>query len=128
MPSRPCGGPASGDVPCPTGAVVQARSGSRTAARCPPCKQAHDRAHNQRRRAQDSYAEQQRRRHAVEAHVAEHGWWCLGLDGYDHQPHPSRDLTAHHLAAPGAGGSEHGVLVVICRSLNSSIGARTARR
>jgi hypothetical protein len=123
-----CHGPADGDPPCPTRAIVHARPGSGTAARCPPCKQAHDRAHNARRRAQDSYPEQQRRRQAVAAHVAVHGWWCLGLEGYDHQPHPTRDLTAHHLDAPGAGGPEHGPLAVICRSLNSSIGARTTSR
>lgn len=105
---------------------MPATRGSRTAARCPPCRRAHDRARNARRPERRSHAEQQRRRQAVQAHVRAYGWRCLGLPGYDHPAHPTHDLTAHHAQAVGASGTEHGRLVVICRSLNSKIGARTS--
>jgi hypothetical protein len=123
--SRLCGGPSTdGTLPCPTAAIVPAgRSG--TAARCPTCKRQWQQARDARRPERRTWSEQQRRHQAVTDHIAAHGWWCLGIEGYDHPPHPSQDLTAHHLDAPGAGGTEHGPLAVCCRSLNSSIGART---
>jgi hypothetical protein len=127
--SRLCGGPSTdGTLPCPTAALVHARPGSGTAARCPTCRRQWQQAKDARRPERRTHAEQQRRHQAVAAHVAVHGWWCLGLEGYDHQAHPTQDLTAHHVAAVGAGGSEHGRLVAICRSLNSEIGARTSSR
>lgn len=64
-----------------------------------------------------------RRAAAVRAHVALHGWVCLGDD--KHPVHECQDLTAHHVAAVAAGGDAHGELAVICRSRNSAVGART---
>jgi hypothetical protein len=69
-----------------------------------------------------SYAETKRRADAVAAHAAVHGWLCLG--DQDHQPHPTRDLTADHVPAVAAGGSECGPLQVRCRPANSRRGAR----
>jgi hypothetical protein len=37
MPSRLCPGPATGDPPCPTRALVRATTGSKQASRCPTC-------------------------------------------------------------------------------------------
>jgi hypothetical protein len=91
--------------------------------RCPTHQAQRQRAKDARRPQRRSHAEQQRRRQAVADHVATYGWVCPGWQG--HPPHPSHDLTAHHADAVGAGGSEHGPLVVVCRSLNSSIGSRT---
>lgn len=115
MTTRLCPGPAPGQ-PCPTRQLVRARPGAKQAARCRPCQRRHDRAHNARRPDLHDPAETARRAHAVAAHVAAHGWWCPG-DGPDHPPHPSRDLTAHHVTGPG-----HGPLRVLCRSRNSAIG------
>ncbi len=75
-----------------------------------------------------TYAEQQRRAQAVTDHVAAYGWQCLGLAGHEHQPHPSRDLTAEHVDPVALSHNEAGPLMVICRSLNSALGARLARR
>jgi hypothetical protein len=125
MATRICGGPGGGR-PCPTGQLIEVRPGSKTAARCSPCRTQWQQAKDQRRPDRRSHAEQQRRRRAVAGHVARHGWWCLGHPSRpDHRPHPTRDLTAHHVGSVGAGGSEHGPLAVVCRSLNSTIGAKT---
>lgn len=66
-----------------------------------------------------TYAERKRRAAAVRAHVRKHGWNCPG-DG-QHQAHPCRDLTAHHVDAIAAGGRPDGPLAVLCRSRNSAI-------
>jgi len=93
---------------------------------CPSHQVARDQAEDLARRARRpraSYAEEQRRRAAVEAHVVIYGWWCPGW-GTDHQPHASLDLTAHHVEAFGRTGSEGGPLAVLCRSYNSTLGDR----
>jgi 5-methylcytosine-specific restriction protein A len=107
---------------------VPARRGSKTAARCPPCQREHDRGHNARRRAHDSYAEQQRRRATVRAWVATHGYVCPGWRRPPHPVDPQRNpLCGDHLHPPGAGGPEHGPLGVLCRRCNSAKGATTTR-
>lgn len=70
-----------------------------------------------------THAERQRRAAAVRRHVKFHGWVCLGDD--THEPHPCKDLTAHHVEAVAGGGDPSGELAVICRSRNSAIGSRT---
>lgn len=60
---------------------------------------------------------------AVEAHVAKHGWVCLGDD--QHQRHETRDLVADDPLPIALGGDPKQQLVVMCRSANSSKGART---
>jgi hypothetical protein len=93
--------------------------------RCPSCLAAQTSGYDQAKRTRRPYSEaERRRRHAtVAAHVAIHGWWCPGW-GADHPPHPSSDLTAHHVDAYGRTGSESGPLAVLCRSYNSTLGAR----
>lgn len=66
-----------------------------------------------------SHAEADRRRAAVQAHVAEFGWRCLG--DADHEAHATTDLTADHVV-PRVEGGENGPLVVRCRSSNSRRG------
>ena len=123
MPSRPCAGP-SPRQPCPTGQLVKVhRHNSKQAVRCARCRAQHQRAHNQRRPDLHNQAERRRRAQAVADHVAAYGWRCPGWPGH-HGPHPSRDLTAHHVDAVAGGGNPHGRLAVICRSLNAKLGAR----
>lgn len=59
--------------------------------------------------------ERARRKAAVAAHVAVHGWMC---PGWERDPHPSRDLTAAHSVAVANGGLGS-PLSVLCRSCNS---------
>lgn len=70
-------------------------------------------------------------RRLVEAHVGEHGWVCPG-DGDAHAPHPSHDLTADHRIPLAEGGDpfDRRNLRILCRSWNSTLGARlvNARR
>jgi 5-methylcytosine-specific restriction enzyme A len=70
-----------------------------------------------------SYAEKQRRKAVVAAHVAKYGWVC---PGYGRMLHPSRDLCADHLI-PRVGGGEYGPLGVLCRSCNARRGAMPIR-
>lgn len=93
--------------------------------RCTACGAGHERARSARRPEYRTAAETKRRRDAVAWHVACHGWTCPGDAATGHLGHPSRDLTAHHAEAFGAGGREAGPLRVLCRSANSAIGART---
>jgi 5-methylcytosine-specific restriction enzyme A len=62
-------------------------------------------------------SQRDRRAALVQAHRLEHGDWC---PGWNRDPHPAADLTADHLVEVSAGGDEHGELVVLCRSCNSS--------
>lgn len=121
--TRLCVGP-SRDLDCPAGTLVTIRQGSHQRARCPSCAavkanadrpatRARDRAHKARR--PDLYDAAETRRRALV--VAAAAGWCAG-DGPGHPPHPSGDLTAHHVDGPGKG-----PLKAICRSLNSSIGS-----
>jgi hypothetical protein len=59
---------------------------------------------------------------AVDAHVAKHGWVCLGDD--QHARHETRDLVADDPLPIALGGDPMQQLVVMCRSANSSKGAR----
>lgn len=67
--------------------------------------------------AADDPAERRRRKAAVEAHVAIHGWWCPGWGSQE--AHESHDLTAAHTKAVGLGGADS-ELRVLCRTCNSS--------
>jgi 5-methylcytosine-specific restriction enzyme A len=68
-------------------------------------------------RQRASAAETKRRKAAVDAHVATHGWICPGTRTVP--PHPSHDLTADHLLPIAYGGLESGPLVVRCRGCNT---------
>lgn len=62
------------------------------------------------------------RRAAVDAHVEQHGWVCLG--DTQHAAHETRDLVADDPMPVALGGDPMQQLVVMCRSANSSKGAR----
>lgn len=68
-------------------------------------------------------AERDRRRAAVEAWVAKHGWLC---PGWRRDPHPVTpgNLTADHPIAVATGGDEAQEHDVLCRECNSSKGTR----
>jgi hypothetical protein len=59
---------------------------------------------------------------AVAAHVQRHGWHCTGDD--KHGAHDTRDLVADDPLPIALGGDPMQELVVMCRSSNSSKGAR----
>lgn len=61
------------------------------------------------------WAEQKRRKAAVDAHVETHGYWC---PGWGVPAHASDDLTADHVTAVANGGAR-GPLQALCRSCNS---------
>lgn len=65
------------------------------------------------------------RQAAITAHVKQHGWLCLGDD--DHERHETRDLTADDPLPIALGGDPMQQLMVMCRSANSSKGARPPR-
>jgi len=111
MPTRICPGPSPGQ-PCPTRALVRARPGSRTAARCATCQPRWQHAKDQRRPDRRTYAEQQRRAQQVQAQP-----WCFDCGA-------TEDLTAEHINSVGQGGSEDGPLITLCRPCNSKRGAR----
>lgn len=55
--------------------------------------------------------------------VAEHGWWCPGVEG--RPPHPSRDLTGDHIIPVAEGGTHDRTnLRVLCRGCNTSRAVR----
>ena len=78
-------------------------------ARCP---------RHQRAKPGRSYAERQRRRRVVAAHIATFGNIC---PGYNREPHEAGDLTADHLLPRVAHGDD-GPLAVLCRSCNARKG------
>lgn len=84
----------------------------------------HRRQQQQRKRQRRPYSwrEQQRRKAAVDAWVAERGYVC---PGWQRESHWSTDLTADHIQAVADGGSEDGPLVVLCRPCNSRKGKRS---
>ena len=63
------------------------------------------------------HAERKRRKAAVDAWVAAHGYTCPGDEA--HGPHPSHDLTAEH-TTPVEYGGIGSRLTVLCRSANSA--------
>jgi 5-methylcytosine-specific restriction protein A len=78
-------------------------------ARCP---------RHQRAKPGRSYAERQRRRRVVAAHIATFGNIC---PGYNREPHEAGDLTADHLLPRVAHGDD-GPLAVLCRGCNARKG------
>lgn len=52
-------------------------------------------------------------------HRANHGNWCPGY--HDHDPHPTPDLTVHHVNGRARTGDDDD-LVVLCRTENSRLG------
>ena len=97
--------------------------------RCPRCQQQANKRRNDARRdgghTDPEWIALSRR---VRANwVATHGWWCPGDENHGH--HPSHDLTVHHSTPLQAGGSLIGqTLRIVCRSANSSMGARVEYR
>ncbi|MDF3308727.1 hypothetical protein P3H15_27290 [Rhodococcus sp. T2V] len=71
-----------------------------------------------------TYAEQKRRKAAVDTHRAKYGDWC---PGYARPPHTATDLTADHIDEISLGGAPGGQLQVYCRSCNSSKAGRNRR-
>lgn len=64
-------------------------------------------------------------RRTIRAHVGQYGWVCPG-DPPEHPSHPTRDLTTDHSEARSQGGAslDRANLRVLCRSWNSTLGAR----
>ena len=87
--------------------------------RCPEHRRERDRIQlaSKRERRPRISSEDRRRAEAVREWRAEHGDWC---PGWQRPPHPATDLTADHLVSFAVSGDEHGELVVLCRSCNSS--------
>jgi 5-methylcytosine-specific restriction enzyme A len=63
-----------------------------------------------------SYAEKQRRRLTIAAHVMAHGFVC---PGYRRSPHTATRLQASHVI-PRFNGGEHGPLRVECGDCNNA--------
>jgi 5-methylcytosine-specific restriction protein A len=94
-----------------------------TGPRCADCERPRARATQRSKRQRRPYTtpEKRRRAVAVDQWVSTHGQWC---PGWQREPHPSSDLVADHVVPYAAGGAEDGPLRVLCRSCNSSRGAR----
>lgn len=69
-------------------------------------------------------AERVRRARAVADHLEAYGPVCPGWRREMHEVQPAT-LTADHVLAVAAGGTQDGALQVLCRSCNSSKGARS---
>lgn len=67
-------------------------------------------------------AERRRRAAVVADHREAYGAVC---PGWRRPMHEASDLTADHVVPVAAGGAPHGPLEVLCRSCNSTKGART---
>jgi 5-methylcytosine-specific restriction protein A len=91
--------------------------------RCADCERPRARQTQQRKRATRPYtaAEKRRRAATVDQWRATYGDLC---PGWEREPHQSSDLVADHVVPYAAGGAEDGPLRVLCRSCNSSRGAR----
>jgi hypothetical protein len=93
--------------------------------RCHPCQRAHDAQRNAaRRNGGHTSPEWQATSRRIRAEwVATHGWWCPGDEHHGH--HPTHDLTVHHPTPLKDGGPLlNQDFRVVCRSANSSMGAR----
>ena len=91
--------------------------------RCSDCTRAYRRDHPEAESPttqKRTKAERARRAAAVTAWVSINGWTC---PGWQRDPHPSHDLTADHVT-PVAHGGINGPLRILCRSCNSSRGAK----
>lgn len=91
---------------------------------CTRCQRYQNREHTRSKRQRRPYtaAERDRRAAVVAAHRATYGDWCPGVPSLGRDAHASSDLTADHVHAVGAGGSEAGPLEVLCRPCNSAKG------
>jgi 5-methylcytosine-specific restriction protein A len=69
-------------------------------------------------------AERRRRAQLVADHLEAYGPVCPGWRREMHEVDPSQ-LTADHVVPVAAGGDPRGTLQALCRSCNSSRGART---
>lgn len=87
--------------------------------RCTACTRAYNRRRARAHPRRVSSDAQERRRAAITSWIATHGYVC---PGYQRPAHPSVDLTADHVQAVAAGGSEYGQLAVLCRSCNARKG------
>lgn len=136
MVRRICPGDSTGPCRCsPPCRVEGPRGGSKgnQTLRCPDCRRSLDRLIRERRPLRKTRVEVDRRRVAVEEHVAAYGWFCLGDDGAEagdagHRPHPCVDLTADHRIPVARGTTEdermaleRGPLDVRCRQRNSQL-------
>ena len=61
----------------------------------------------------------------IARHVGQYGWVCPG-DGPEHPAHTTTDLTLDHVLALAEGGApfDPGNTRVLCKSWNSTLGAR----
>lgn len=100
-------------IPKPLGGWPKGGRRKRAAGRCEACYAANGRY--------VSSAETRRRKAAVDAHVAQHGYVC---PGWGVEAHPATDLTADHITPVRSGGSESGPLQVLCRPCNGRKGDR----
>jgi 5-methylcytosine-specific restriction protein A len=91
--------------------------------RCADCERPRARATQRGKRQVRPYSSREKRRRAaaVTEWRATYGDVC---PGWEREAHPSSDLVADHIVAVAAGGAESGPLRVLCRSCNSSRGAR----
>ena len=64
-----------------------------------------------------TYKQRKFREKAVSDHIQMHGYIC---GGYKRKPHFSTDLTADHPIPTSKGGDQYQMLIVLCRSCNSS--------
>jgi 5-methylcytosine-specific restriction protein A len=110
MPTRPCLG-----VPGQPCGVLVTGPANKAGTRCPKCRRLMQRAKRQQR--PHTYSEDQRRAHVVAEWRAAYGDWC---PGWQRMAHHTTDLTADHLVAVAAGGSETGLLQVLCRACNGA--------
>lgn len=69
-----------------------------------------------------TWAVAEHRRAAVRAHVARHGWRCLG--DTHHEAHDTGDLVADDPIPVARGGDPMQKLNVMCRSANSRLGMK----
>lgn len=95
--------------------------------RCTDCQRIWERNRPQRpTNLTRTWAEQQRRKAAVDAHIQQHGYVCPGWDRPPHPVHPPNILTADHVSPVARGGAGDGPLHVLCRVCNGAKAARSA--
>jgi len=85
-----------------------------TGGRCP--------AHPYRKPGPRDYPDERARRLILEQWRDQVGNICAGIPDRDHPPHPTPDLTVHHLNPRAHGGTLQDGWTVICRSLNAQLG------
>lgn len=89
--------------------------------RCPGCARVHERRRPPRPTTLTrDWAEQQRRKAAVDAHIQRIGYVCPGWRRDSHSVLPPNILTADHVRAVAGGGGARGGLQVLCRVCNGA--------